>query len=90
MYIMFQFLGLITVAKEENISVAIHDVSDSNHAIHRQREVKAMSKLSELDGDDLQGFPGGTFSAGCCASRRVVCKLHRTLKRCTQEIKWSE
>jgi hypothetical protein len=56
-------LGIAPIEIEENVSVAIHHVPDSNHAIHREWQLKATSNFSEFHGDDLQGFRGGTVTA---------------------------
>jgi hypothetical protein len=83
---MCQFLGLAPIAREEKISVAIHGIPNGNHAIHRQRKLKATIKFCEFDGEDLQGFRGGTGTAvRTTVSRCVWCKLHGTQNSCTQE-----
>jgi hypothetical protein len=78
-------LGLANIPREENVSVAVHHVSYGNHTIHRQWKLKSAIKSCEFDGEDLQGFRGGTEAAAWHASRRVVCELHGTETRCTQE-----
>jgi hypothetical protein len=57
-YILCQFLGHGPIAREEDVSSGIQDVSDGNHAVHIQWQLKITSIAFcefQFHGEYLQG-----------------------------------